>query len=47
MINDKGNEVIEQFFQLLLSRYQIRMETKKVVILSLIVFIYCIKNVIK
>ena len=42
MINDKVNEVIEDVFQSLLSRYQNRLETsmKKLVILSLVVFIY-------
>ena len=48
MINDKADEVTEELFQSLLSRYQIRLETSiKAVILYLIELIYCITNVIK
>ena len=49
MINDKADEVIEKkFFQSLLSRYQIGLETSmKVVISYLIVFIYYIISIIK
>ena len=50
LINDKADEVIEEIFQSLLSRYQIGLEKLlkgSVVGLSLIVLIYCITNVIK
>ena len=48
MINDKADEVTEELFQSLLSRYQIGLERSiKVVILYLIELIYCIANVIK
>ena len=48
MINDKADEVTEELFQSLLSRYQIGLERSiKVVILYLIELIYCIVNVIK
>ena len=48
MINDKADEVIEELFQLLLSRYQIELETSmKRNEFVFIVFIYCIINVIK
>ena len=46
MINDKADEVTE-LFQSLLSRYEIRLEISMKISLSLIVFIYCIINVIK
>ena len=41
MINDKADKVKEQLFQSLLFRYQIGQEE------LMIVFIYCIKNVIE
>ena len=48
MINDKADEVTEELFQSLLSRYQIGLERSiKAVILCLIELIYCIANVIK
>ena len=48
MINDKKDEVIEEIFRSLLSRYQIGLETlRTVVILYLILFIYCSRNVKK
>ena len=40
MINDKADEVIEERFQSLILRYQIRVETaREVVILSLTVYL--------
>ena len=48
MINDKKDEVIEEIFQSLLSRYQIGLETLRTVVISyLILFIYCSRNVKK
>ena len=47
-ISNKAEEVIEELLQSLPSRYQVRLEiSMKIKSLSLIVFIYCIKNVIK
>ena len=48
MINDKKDEVIEEIFQSLLSRYQIGLETLRMVVISyLILFIHCSRNVKK
>ena len=48
MINDKKDEVIEEIFRSLLSRYQIGLETLRMVVISyLILFIYCSRNVKK
>ena len=48
MINDKKDEVIEEIFRSLLSRYQIGLETLRTVVISyLILFIYCSRNVKK
>ena len=48
MGNGKADEDIEKIFQTLCSSYQIRLETSiKSSDLYLIVFIYCITNVIK
>ena len=48
MINDKKDEVIEEIFQSLLSRYQIGLETLRTVVISyLILFIHCSRNVKK
>ena len=45
MINDKKDEVIEEIFRSLLSRYQIGLETLRTVVISyLILFIYCSRN---
>ena len=47
MINGKAAEVTEELFQSLLSGYQIRLEKSiRGSVFSLIVFIYCITNVI-
>ena len=47
-ISNKAEEVIEELLQSLPSRYQVRLEiSMKIKSLSLIVFIYRIKNVIK
>ena len=45
-INDKANEIIEQLFESLLSRYQSDWETSMKGS-DFLVFIYCITNVIK
>ena len=45
-INDKANEIIEQLFESLLSRYQSDWETPMKGS-DFLVFIYCITNVIK
>ena len=47
MINDEVNEVIKELFVSLKNRYQNNFESMKIVSLSLIMFIYCIINVIK
>ena len=48
MINDKKDEVIEEIFRSLLSRYQIGLETLRTVVISyLILFIYYSRNVKK
>ena len=47
MINDEADEVIEELSDLLKSRYQNNLESIKVVILSLIMFSYCIIYTIK
>ena len=48
MINDKKDEVIEEIFQSLLSRYQIGLETLRMIVISyLILFIHCSRNVKK
>ena len=48
MINDKKDEVIEEIFRSLLSRYQIGLEALRTVVISyLILFIYCSRNVKK
>ena len=48
MIYDNADDDLEERFRSLLCRYQIGLKTSmEVVILSLIVFIYCITNVIK
>ena len=49
MINDEADEVIEELFKSPLNRYQNNLQKllKKVVSLSLIMFIYCIINAIK
>ena len=45
MINDKKDEVIEEIFQPLLSKYQIGLETPRTVVISdLILLIYCSRN---
>ena len=46
VINDKANEIIEQLFESLLSRYQSDWETSMKGS-DFLVFIYCITNVIK
>ena len=47
MINDKADEVIEELFQSILSRYQTELETSmKLVISYLIVLICFLTNVI-
>ena len=45
MIYDNADEAIEKIFESLLNRYE--KHQWDVVILSLIVFIYCIMNVLK
>ena len=48
MINDEVDEVIEELFKLFTNRYQKNLESMKgSVILSSIMFSYCILNVIK
>ena len=48
MIMIKGDEVIQELFELLLSRYQTGLEPQwEVVVLSFITMIHCIKNVIQ
>ena len=48
MINDKADAVDEKHFELLLDRYQNKLEKlRKVVSFYSIMFIYCIINVIK
>ena len=47
MINDKADEFIEERFESLLCRYQIGNIIGKIVVKSLIVFIYCTVNAIK
>ena len=47
MINDKKDEVTEELFQSHISRCQIVLETWRKGSLYLIVFIYCIVNVLK
>ena len=48
MISDKADEVIEEIFESLLSRYQINLETTmKEKVLSLIMPVHCITDVIK
>ena len=48
MINDKTDEVIEELYESLLSKYQISLGTiMKQKVLSLIMLGHCITNVIK
>ena len=48
MINDRADEVIEELFQSVFSRYEIGLETPmKKVIIYLIGLIYCTTNAIK
>ena len=47
IINDKGDEVIKELFESLLSRYQVWLETSGVVILSLVSLTHRITNAIK
>ena len=48
MINDEADEVIEELFDSLKNSYQNNLEsTTELLSLSLIMFIYCIINVIK
>ena len=48
LINDEADEVIEEFFDSLKNRYQNNLESiTELLSLSLIMFIYCIINVIK
>ena len=48
MIVKEADEVIKDFFDSLLSRYQVPSKNKwKATVFSLIVFIYCITNVTK
>ena len=48
MINDRADEVIEERFQSVFSRYEIGLETSmKKVIIYLIGLIYCTTNAIK
>ena len=48
MNNDKADKIIKTFLKSLLNRYQNNLETSmETVISSLIMFIYCITNVIK
>ena len=48
MISDKADEVIEEIFESLLSRYQINLETTmKEKVLCLIMSVHCITNVIE
>ena len=50
MINVKADEVIEELFKSIEKRYQIKLDWKhqqELAILSLIMFIYCITDVIK
>ena len=48
MINDKTDEVIEELYESLLSKYQISLGTiMKQKVLSLIMLVHCITNVIK
>ena len=47
MISDKADEVIEEIFESLLSRYQINLETMKEKVLCLIMSVHCITNVIE
>ena len=44
MINDEADEVIKEFFDSVISRYDSSLESIKVVSLSLVMFIYCIIN---
>ena len=46
MINERVDEVVEELFKSLLNRYQIGLE-KEMKGLTLIMFIYCVINVIK
>ena len=47
MINDEADEVMKELFDLFKNRYQNNLESMKVVSLSLIMFIYCIINIIE
>ena len=48
LINDEADEVIEEFFDSVKNRYQNNLESiTELLSLSLIMFIYCIINVIK
>ena len=48
LINDEADEVIEEFFDSLKNRYQNNLKSiTELLSLSLIMFIYCIINVIK
>ena len=47
MINDEADEAIKELFDSLKNRYQNNLESVKGSSLSLIMFVYCIINVIK
>ena len=47
MINNEADEVIKELFDSIKNRYQNNLQSRKVVSLTSIMFIYCIINFIK